>query len=268
MIRLGMMMTVLVAVSGWGGTAGAQEIKEHVVYIGDSHSAGHFGMVMAKWLRKRGSSFEFAASGGTAPFQWQTGGAVSACGYHDSSKLAQAPVDRCDEHFKTPSFLKMLTDAPKATERVAIIAHGTNYNVAGADYNFSITSSAALIKTAQDQGFHCVWIGPPNMPRFKSKLDQFYQVIKAAIQQTGGHCTLIDSRNFSVYPVPANPAHEDHPDGVHYAIPWWRDFPEGVKAAEAWAQGLTDENGVIIHRGVIGELEKLSYFANHAPTTH
>jgi hypothetical protein len=234
------------------GSAFAHEsYQKEIIYIGDSHSLGAFGAVYTSWFRSSEQTrFHFIASGGSAPLQWTNGLFVTSCGYEDYSELPLAPVRKCDEKFLTPK-LETLYKSELGSDKLTIIALGTNFGPTPEDYKFQVKSVVNLLKTVYNQQSECLWIGPPDMKRYSvSVADLKYQIIQEGIleaSKTYGKipCQLIDSRLYSRYPE-TQPGSK--PDGIHYDYPasWYR-FPEGIGAAKAWGASVLNE---IINSGI------------------
>jgi hypothetical protein len=217
--------------------------QKHIIYIGDSHSLGNFGQTLTNYFRaNKENTFEFYASGGSAPLQWTNGLFTSSCGYHDSSSFSAAPQRKCNEKFKTPK-LENLIHQSRDKNLVIIIALGTNFSKKIDDRKFNIKTSQDLIKHIPEKA-QCLWIGPPHMKRFNpSQMDLDYSIIEEAISLSP--CELIDSRFYSEYPYIY--AQTSKPDGIHYDFPAaWYKFPEGELAAHKWGENIVN---YLISRG-------------------
>lgn len=215
----------------------------HVVIIGDSHTTGEFGQTLVRKLReKENVSFDLVASGASASLQWINNAFTTSCGYTDSSENANPPSRYCVGNFMTPTLLSLLVkvnnnDAHAGKEKVAVVALGSNMGSVPRDYQTDLNATKSLLFAIQNQGFKCVWIGPPNMPRFQHLLEGKYGLLIRAIKESKVACRLIDSRLYTTYP--AKSSNRETPDGIHYDFPatWWY-FPAGTEEANSWAVRL------------------------------
>jgi hypothetical protein len=218
---------------------GLAEQPRHVVVIGDSHLLGAFGSEIRGFLRSQPQlSFDFVSSGGAAPLQFLNGIYKTPCGFEDHSRLPQEPVFECPNTLFTPK-LSSLLHAPAQPGDTVVIALGANYSTKPEDRTLQLKSTQELVETALRAGYACLWIGPPNMPRFGEEgLKARYDLIQSAI---GSKCTLIDSRPLSHYPETLDPVTEK-PDGIHYdyPAPWWK-FARGTEAARVWGKAVVAE---------------------------
>lgn len=211
-------------------SAFADDVQKHIIYIGDSHSVGTFGAVMNGEIRSlKNTTYEFVASGGTAPFQWADKGYArkTECGYWEKSgdKISEK---RLCQKITTPLLRELIAQAPTDRELTVIIAHGTNYSTVERD--FSVHTSVSLLKQIP-QGAQCIWIGPPQMTKLDT--EKRYSIIVDAIKKSKRDCKLIDSRLFSEYP--SGPGL----DGIHYGYPGGGE-KHGQLAARAWGMGVSD----------------------------
>lgn len=205
------------------------------LFIGDSHSLGAFGSTITSWMRSMKYTFDFYASGGSAPLQWRNNRFVTTCGIKESS-LYPAVKRKCKK-IKTPSLLKLLS---KSEYQTVIIALGTNYSDKEKMVKSHIKFTTKLINDIP-QNIKCLWIGPPDMKRFRGeRLNKNYSIIFEAIKLAKRKCRLIDSRKLSYYPEKQSPSAK--PDGIHYDYPAkWYKFPAGVKEAKIWALNIIHE---------------------------
>ena len=219
----------------------------HVVYIGDSLSLGTFGETIETWLRNSpNTSFTFIVSGGSAPAQWMNDAFDTGCGYYSQSRNLISPQrGKCLKGFHTPTLKSLLKNTDG--EKIAIIELGTNFGYGGSknyhlsdkeEYIRNKTDAIKLIETANTAGYLCIWIGPPNIPRYQgARLERDYQIIREAIvdARTIKPCKLIDSREISSYPLTVDPS--VHMDGIHYDFPG-PVTPEGLSASREWAESV------------------------------
>ena len=226
--------------------------SSQVVYIGDSHSLGIVGEVVAQGLRSRPQiDYEFAASGGSAPLQWINHRFTTPCGYVDSSGLPASPPRQCVSQFLTPTFDSLLKVAQSRApglsfnHKLAVIVLGTNFSPKPEDHEFQVRAAATLMIQAHQSGYQCLWFGAPNMLRFRGELiDQSYAVVEEAKDRVKSEigsegCTIVDSRRLSHYPTQW--ASTSKPDGIHYDYPApWYHFPEGRAAGTAWGNAILE----------------------------
>ncbi len=219
---------------------------DRVVVITDSHGVGTFGAGIESWLERRaGTTYDFFASGASAPRQWVSSRFTTTCGYHRRSG-EPAKARKCYPE-KTPYLRELWSDqGPRASgeRRVTIIAHGTNYPLSGAAAEVAVTKR--LILDAFAASGACVWVGPPNMsksPGYDAQaVADKYAIIQDAIEsvavETGNRCRLIDSRPLSQYPRKGG-------DGIHYH---WLKNPDADSLAQGprWAERVAAELALIL----------------------
>lgn len=203
----GFAATLGVLVSLASAFAFATETKnERIVFIGDSHSVGEFGITLNSWLRSRPSAdFVFFASGGSAPLQWRNGIFTSKCALKDDSSRPTPPKKACST-LLTPKLSTLLASPESYSRSTVLIALGTNMSGKAEDRANEIKWAKNLLNDVRTSGAQCAWIGPPDMSFYSTEqIETRYSIIRNAIDQEaeaslGTPCTLIDSRKISHYP--------------------------------------------------------------------
>lgn len=191
--------------------AGARPV---ILFIGDSHSTGSFGMQQDAVLRSvKGFRVATYAICGSSPESWFVG-AKTDCGYffRDTEGREQRGWETA-----TPLIANLL------------IAHQPRYTVVELGANMYGKSPEWMEKTAHEMamaivssGSKCIWIGPPRA-RVQSEhgLGQVFDALRAGV---GQYCLLFDSRNVTSYPASGG-------DGIHF-----NTLGEpGARIAENWA---------------------------------
>ena len=185
-----------------------------ILYIGDSHSVGSFG-IQEDALLRRMEGFRVAsyATCGSSPESWLTGMRTS-CGYvfKDTSGKERRGWDA-----ETPLIADLLrTHQPRYT----VVQLGAN--MYGGTAQWMEKTSYDLAMAIVNSGSKCIWVGPPKA-RIQSDVgvSRVYNTLKASV---GQYCLLFDSRNFTHYPANGG-------DGIHF-----NTLGEpGQKIAENWA---------------------------------
>jgi hypothetical protein len=245
----------IAAVLAWAAVApqaraDAVPASDRFVVITDSHGVGAFGEALVRWLRQRpATEFDFFASGASAPLQWINGAFTTPCGFRESSREPRPEPFACKK-LHTPKLASLWKEqGPRLSSerRISVIAQGTNYGIQPAMRREQIVASVRLIEAAQAASDRCLWVGPPRMkasPGFDTAgVEYKYALIREAIAQAAARtgkpaCELIDSRAFSHYPAHGG-------DGIHYHRAGMKS-PEAIRAAEEWAEGVTEAAGRLL----------------------
>jgi hypothetical protein len=185
-----------------------------ILYIGDSHSVGSFG-IQEDALLRRMEGFRVAsyATCGSSPESWLTGMKTS-CGYVFKNTSGK---ERRGWDAETPLIVELLkTHQPRYT----VVQLGAN--MYGGTAQWMEKTSHDLAMSIVNSGSKCIWIGPPQA-RIQSEagVSRIYNALKSSV---GSYCLLFDSRDFTHYPATGG-------DGVHF-----NTLGEpGQKIAENWA---------------------------------
>lgn len=211
--------------------AGATSVhaSERILFIGDSHAVGAFGVKLDSLLGQTGAETWTYASCGSSPWWWFKGHATP-CGYFEKT-----PAGTVRANSSPTPLIATLAETIKPT--VVVVALGAN--LVEAPIKFAQQDSRKLALFIQNTKARCLWVGPPhgrNKP--EPGFSQFYSALKAAVE---GPCEFIDSRPYAHYPDKGG-------DGVHYD----QLGPEGMKMARSWAASVFNEMKI---EGRSGELE-------------
>jgi hypothetical protein len=185
-----------------------------ILFIGDSHSVGSFGIQEDALLRRiAGFSVATYASCGSAPHDWFTD-SMTHCGFFfkDIDNKEQRGWDA-----KTP----LLPDLLKTHQpRYTVVEQGAN--MYGRPTEWLEQTSREMAMAIVNSGSKCIWIGPPNARiQPEPELGRVFDALRASV---GPYCLLFDSRNFTSYPATGG-------DGIHF-----NSLGEsGQKIAENWA---------------------------------
>lgn len=203
------------ALPGAGGAelkaAGAPPV---ILFIGDSHSTGSFGMQQDTVLRSvKGFRVATYAICGSSPHNWFEGGKTN-CGYYfrDTEGREQRGWEMA-----TPLIASLLT---AHQPRYTVVQLGAN--MYGRPVEWVEKTSHEMAMTIVNAGSKCIWIGPPRA-RVQSEyeLGQVFDALRAGV---GPYCLLFDSRNVTSYPASGG-------DGIHF-----NTLGEpGARIAENWA---------------------------------
>lgn len=207
--------------------------NSRILYIGDSHSAGIFGMTLNKLLRTVGAeSVTSIGSCGSSPSWWyptpkRTTGFPTSCGYFEQRE--NGSIIESAKHL-TPLFQELLTEL-KPTH--LIIEQGPNLwsyfdeyrtvkdkngktirtlksnDELTLDRKYAVKELAKMAKDAQNSKAKCIWVGQPDSRKKGAggKLDEFASFVKDAVAPFG--CVYFDSLKYTKYPKVGG-------DGLHY----------------------------------------------------
>ncbi len=185
-----------------------------ILFIGDSHSVGSFGIQEDALLRRiAGFSVATYASCGSSPLDWLTD-SVTHCGFFfkDTDNKEQRGWDA-----KTPLLADLLkTHQPRYT----VVELGAN--MYGRPTEWLEKTSRDMAMSIVNSGSKCIWIGPPNARiQPEPELSRVFDALRASV---GQYCLLFDSRKHTSYPASGG-------DGIHF-----NSLGEsGQKIAENWA---------------------------------
>jgi len=185
-----------------------------ILFIGDSHSVGSFGIQEDALLRRiAGFSVATYASCGSSPLDWLTD-SVTHCGFFfkDTDNKEQRGWDA-----KTPLLVDLLkTHQPRYT----VVELGAN--MYGRPTEWLEKTSRDMAMAIVNSGSKCIWIGPPNARiQPEPELSRVFDALRASV---GSYCLLFDSRKHTSYPASGG-------DGIHF-----NSLGEsGQMIAENWA---------------------------------
>jgi len=180
--------------------------------VGDSHTAGTFGRALYDQLGViKKEKLELRGSCGSIIHWWYTGHETS-CGYLEidsngkSTLLAQS---------KTPLIERLLENLKP---NQIIIALGSNY-LRGYPETTLTNDVKQLLRSIKESKTTCIWVGPPEMRKFRTELPAFVPKLEALVKPA---CIFVDSRLFTHYPNQGG-------DGVHF------EAKELKPIAKSWA---------------------------------
>lgn len=185
-----------------------------ILFIGDSHSVGSFGIQEDALLRRlKGFRVETYAVCGSAPQSWFSG-FKTTCGYFfkDAEGREQRGWD-----VDTPQLARLLE---KHQPRYTVVEQGAN--MYGYPQEWVQKTAHDMAMAIVSSGSKCIWIGPPQARiQPEPELGRVFDSLKSSV---GQYCLLFDSRNFTTYPATGG-------DGIHF-----NSLGEvGQHMAENWA---------------------------------
>ena len=204
------------------------EQTANIVYIGDSHSYGGFGLAMDEYLRVQSMPnsdqtirMQTSATCGSSSGNWLAAQHSTSCGYRTCQ-----PSGACQKVTQGTSLglSRLLEQAgPLPWPQMTVIALGTNMLRSNIDNVMRDVS--ALIQKVRAVGSLCVWVGPPQAKTSFISQERYQQFI-SRLQDTvvSGSCRYIDSST-------KTDAKDTHSDGVHYQ----------TAAARAWGTKVAQE---------------------------
>jgi lysophospholipase L1-like esterase len=184
-----------------------------VLYIGDSHSAGHFGKRLDSLLRTLEVSVATFAKGGSKVGSWVTGD-TTEWGLFKRSPKGQ--VTYGPKGGKTP-MLSYLIEYHKPQK--IIVALGTN--------NVGQTSEAfrdeliQMMDIIRASGAKCLWVTPPASRNILTQIPRMKTIL---LEIVSNYCTTFQSDYVTTYPVVGG-------DGLHFA-----NFLGAKAMADFWAE--------------------------------
>lgn len=197
-----------------GAELKAADVSPVILFVGDSHSVGSFGMQQDALLRKvKGFHVATYAVCGSSPLSWFLGDRTS-CGFffRDTEGREQRGLDA-----NNPLLAKLIS---AHQPRYTVVELGAN--MYGWPIELIEQASHAMAMAIVNSGSKCIWIGPPqarNQP--EPELGRVFEALRSSV---GQYCLLFDSRNFTSYPAVGG-------DGIHF-----NSLGEpGQRIAEKWA---------------------------------
>lgn len=194
----------------------ADELKAPAVilFIGDSHSVGSFGIQENSLLRRvKGFRVATYAICGSSPQSWFQGEKTS-CGYFfsDINGKEQRGLEQ-----DTPLLVNLLNVHQPSYTVVELGA-----NMYGYPPEWVEKTSHEMAMAIVNSGSKCIWIGPPQARlQPEPELGRVFDALRAAVVP---YCMLLDSRNYTNYPATGG-------DGIHFD-----SLGEpGQRMAENWA---------------------------------
>jgi len=191
-----------------------------VLFIGDSHTVGTFGIKEDALLRSLPSlRVETYAVCGSSPHNWFQSTRMG-CGYFFKNARG---VEQHGIEIETPQLTRLLD---KHHPKFTLVALGANM-FGGPDYWIK-SSAVEMAQTIVSSGSQCIWIAPPQRrgnPEPESS--RLFNEINAAVSP---YCAVIDSRKYAAYPDNAG-------DGIHYDLV----AETGPMLAGKWADGIFRE---------------------------
>lgn len=190
--------------------------SEKILYVGDSHSYGEFGKVMAETLNLLSDEYVLYASCGSSPATWISDGkyAQTVCGFWQKSKTQDL---RFNKH-KTPRFGEEIL---KLKPSIVIIQLGTNIAAMSIPQS-SEQAIREMMRISIENGARCLWIGPPDAHSkvvTDEKLKITNELIKNIAQSSG--CSYVDSLLMTHFP-------KESREGIHYPPSASREWGEKV----------------------------------------
>ncbi len=185
-----------------------------ILFIGDSHSVGSFGMQQDAVLRGvQGFSVATYAVCGSSPHNWLEGGRTN-CGYF--FKDTEGREQRGWE-VSNPQLPRLLREHQP---RYTVVELGAN--MYGRPHDWIEKTAHDMAMAIVSSGSKCIWIGPPNARiQPEPELGHVFDALKKGV---GQYCLLYDSRAVTRYPATGG-------DGIHY-----NSLGEsGARIAESWA---------------------------------
>ena len=206
---------------------------ENILFIGDSHSVGHFGHDLDQELRKiPGAAVTTQASCGSVAGSWFPPTYQSPCGGFVKNAIGFTSMDSTQppykKTFKTPSIAASLASVkPKWT----IVALGTNYgpwaDVTPEQELKIVNDMEKMADAIVASGSGCIWVGLPKTERYSKTQAHIYELTKLAISKK---CKPIDSLLLTEFPK-----HCDPDMGLHY------NCDKGMIVAQSWANQVASQ---------------------------
>src|SRR3989344_4139892 len=196
-------------------------LAENILFIGDSHSVGTYGIEINKLLRQENTVRHYAMCGASP--SWWFNNQFNSCGsLYINENGKQSTLS------KTPKITDLIDEFNPS---IVLITMGGN--MASSPSASRITQVKKLVEAITSKNIKCYWIGPPQVPD-KSAREQLYQDIKTGLSNK---CILIDSRPYAELTTS---------DGLH--------FPTTDNRAKDWAQKVYDEISPRLKFGIIGDI--------------
>jgi hypothetical protein len=186
-----------------------------LLYIGDSHSVGPFGLALNENLRQLNLSVVSYAYCGSIANDWYKTNGATKCGYLE---IDSNGVKKSGTTGSVPQFKKLLE---KHHPEIVIVELATNYFGYESD-EFVVNDMRKMGKEIIDSGAQCFWVGMPTSRKLQTSHERLDRLTKEAI---GDLCTHFDSFPVTSYPSVGG-------DGIHFY------FPNGQKVASDWANAV------------------------------
>lgn len=233
-----------------GAPAAKADGRPLLLYLGDSHTAQHFGQTLDPLLRAAypGCAVEtHGRCGAWAPWflPGKLGGHATRCGWLDRMPADAAPAKdeggpRATPVLTTNLGVLSMDSEPRLKAAAAVVALGSNMIEYDKDRKrfrvLGLDSAAALAKTLTDAGVRCLWVGAPHVVQtswagadgVEAVNDELDKRLKEASTKAG--CGWIDSLDITrAYKDPRVG------DGLHYkagpSAAWAHAVMERIKAA-------------------------------------
>jgi hypothetical protein len=178
--------------------------NQTILYIGDSHSFGKFGVVMETFLSSKSSNVSMMASCGSTAKTWLglAGNQKTVCGFWKKDNLGEIR----QKEFVNPLFEDELV---KVQAQLTIVQLGTNMAV-GKNPHQHADSIRKLIRLIKKERSQCLWIGPPDAYS-KVVTTQNLKIVSKTIAKIASEeeCIYIDSLKLTSFP-------RINKEGIHY----------------------------------------------------
>ena len=235
-----------------------------VIYIGDSHSVGGFGVglqqTLATYFVPPKYQIERYAVGGTRADAWAAddickGGICKGGGFirppADKEQILHSNLKDGPNYspVKGPNEMVGLGTMPKLSSAAAVVlAFGTNdafnlCNKSGADRYRGVEKAFRKLS-----GSHmCIWVGPPNFVRGRmleqctaANFKSFVDGLKAFVEARG--CIFVDSRDLR--DLSGKPFTPDSLDNIHFRFQTGKQWGEAAatKAINSIRLNMANKN--------------------------
>lgn len=186
-----------------------------LLFIGDSHSVGPFGVALNEKLRTWETSVTSYAYCGSIANDWYKANGVTKCGYLEMDAEGQSQSGTSGP---VPKFKTLLE---KHQPKIVVVELATNY-FGYENESFILNDMRKMGKDIIDSGAQCFWVGMPTSRKLQSHHERVSRLTKEAI---GDICTYFESFPVTSYPATGG-------DGIHFY------FPGGQKVAADWAEAV------------------------------
>ena len=179
--------------------------QKKILYIGDSHSSGQFGIRMYEYLSKLSSNTTLMSSCGSTPKSWLSTKQYqkTVCGFWHKDAL----TDTRSTELQTPNYINLLEHY---SPDISVIQLGTNMAAFDNPQIFEKSINTIMQATVQ-AGSLCIWIGAPKAKskRIQNKNIQATDALLAQLAEKNS-CYFIKSSDITDYPT------ANRLDGIHY----------------------------------------------------
>ncbi len=186
-----------------------------LLFIGDSHSVGPFGLALNERLRTMGARVNSYAYCGSIANDWYKNGGMTKCGYLEMNSTGQSKSGTTGN---VPKFRNLIE---QHKPEVVIVELATNY-FGYENESFILSDMKKMAKDIIDSGAQCYWIGMPTSRKLENHQERISRLTQEAI---GDVCTYFNSFPVTKYPATGG-------DGIHFY------FPGGQKVAADWAEAV------------------------------